>query len=138
MSLVDSVLARRAGQAAKLGSDGARAEEMAARYLQQRGMRIVARNFRCRGGEIDLIGEHKGTIVFVEVRLRQTEAFGGAAASISPAKQARVTLAARHWLHTAGKHWTGRPTRFDAVLFDRLDLAAARWIQAAFNVDGRG
>ena len=75
---------------------GAAAEALAAEYLSARGLAIVARNYRCRGGEIDLIARDGDTLVFVEVRLRSSTAFGGAAAGITAAKRRRIALAARH------------------------------------------
>lgn len=108
---------------------------MAARHLRTAGLTILARNFRGRGGEIDLIAEHRGTIVFVEVRLRQHGDFGGAAASISPAKRGRIVRTAREWLQTEGNRFAGRPSRFDAVLLDRLDERSVTWLQGAFGAD---
>ena len=107
-------------------ADGARAEEQAARFLAGRGLKILARNYRCRGGEIDLVCRDGATLVFVEVRLRTNRDFGGAAASITPAKQRRIALAANHYL--AGKPLPA--CRFDAVLLDgtRID-----WIRNAFD-----
>ena len=107
-------------------TDGARAEEQAARFLAGRGLKILARNYRCRGGEIDRVCRDGATLVFVEVRLRTNRDFGGAAASITPAKQRRIVLAASHYL--AGKPLPA--CRFDAVLLDgtRID-----WIRNAFD-----
>ena len=107
-------------------TEGARAEEQAARFLAGRGLKILARNYRCRGGEIDLVCRDGATLVFVEVRLRTNRDFGGAAASITPAKQRRIALAANHYL--AGKPLPA--CRFDAVLLDgtRID-----WIRNAFD-----
>ena len=107
-------------------ADGARAEEQAARFLAGRGLIILARNYRCRGGELDLVCRDGATLVFVEVRLRTNRDFGGAAASITPAKQRRIALAANHYL--AGKPLPA--CRFDAVLLDgtRID-----WIRNAFD-----
>ncbi len=107
-------------------TDGARAEEQAARFLAGRGLIILARNYRCRGGEIDLICRDGATLVFVEVRLRTNRSFGGAAASITPAKQRRIVLAANHYL-------AGKPLpvcRFDAVLLDGTHID---WIRNAFE-----
>ena len=95
-------------------ASGQRAENQAARFLEQRGLTVLARNYRCRGGEIDLVCRDGDTTVFVEVRLRTRQDFGGAAASITAAKQARLILAARHWLARHGE----TPCRFDAVLAD--------------------
>ena len=62
------------------------------------GLRLVERNFRCKGGEIDLIMQDGSTLVFVEVRKRADQRHGGAAASVTPAKQARLILAAQLYL----------------------------------------
>jgi putative endonuclease len=117
------------------GRAGARAEALAAELLTRHGLRLLARNVRCRGGEVDLIGLEGETVVFVEVRLRRHRDFGGAAASIGRAKQRRVILAARHWLAGAGRAWVGRPCRFDAVLYPALDPGAGEWLRGAFAAD---
>jgi putative endonuclease len=107
---------------------GREAEERAARYLESCGMRVVERNFRIRGGEIDLICRDGRTLVFVEVRLRSCGDFGGAAASITAGKRRRIVLAARHYL--AGK--ADCDCRFDCVLIDGERL---EWIANAFAAD---
>lgn len=117
--------------AGKDTTDGARAEALAAAYLEKHGLSILARNFRVRGGEIDLVGQEGGTTVFVEVRLRRNPQFGGAAASITAAKQQRLILAARHWL---ARHGEG-PCRFDCILLDRLEATGIEWLQNAFQAD---
>jgi putative endonuclease len=105
-------------------------EQRAADFLERRGLSIVERNFRVKGGEIDLIGRDGATVVFVEVRCRAAGSarFGGAAASIGAAKQRRLILAARHWLARHGEV----PCRFDAVLIDGDQL---EWLRAAFSAD---
>lgn len=103
-------------------------EERAARHLAAQGLRIVARNFRVKGGEIDLVCRDGATTVFVEVRRRASADFGGAGASITPRKQQRLILAARHWLARHGD--TG--CRFDCVLIDGEKLA---WLRDAFRPD---
>ncbi len=110
---------------------GAGAEALAAAFLARQGLRILERNWRVRGGEIDLICEDRGSIVFVEVRLRRRSDYGGAGASITTAKQRRLILAARHYL--AGKR--EQPCRFDAVLLDGLDEANIEWIKNAFEAN---
>lgn len=112
-------------------SPGAQAEALAAIFLERHGLSILERNHRCRGGEVDLICRDGSSVVFVEVRLRNTNAHGGAAGSITPAKRRRLILAARHWL--AGR--PEMPSRFDAVLLDRLDANAIEWVKNAFSVD---
>src|SRR5574338_177041 len=118
------------------GTAGAQAEDLAARLLARDGLRLLARNVRCRGGEVDLIALEGKTVVCVEVRLRQRQDYGGAAASIGRAKRRRVILAARHWLAGAGRAWGGHPCRFDAVLFANLEPdGAPQWLRGAFTAD---
>ena len=114
-------------------SSGNLAEEIAARFLARNGLKIIVRNYRCRGGEIDLVCRDGSTIVFVEVRLRQDSRFGCAAASITAAKQQRIILAAQMWLGGAGRRHANQPCRFDAILLDRLDPARIDWIRGAFD-----
>ena len=108
-------------------ANGKLAEELAARFLEKRGLAVLARNVRCRGGELDLVCRDEQTLVFVEVRLRRSEAFGGAAASITATKQRRVILAARHYLATHGKSECA--CRFDCVLLDGENID---WLRDAF------
>jgi putative endonuclease len=105
-------------------ASGARAEALAAEFLVARGLSIVTRNFRTRRGEIDIIARDGATLVFVEVRLRRSADFGGAAASITAAKRSRLTAAAQAYLARLGRE---PPCRFDAVLLDRLDDPAIAW-----------
>lgn len=112
-------------------AQGAAAERLAADYLLGRGLRLVERNFRVRGGEIDLVCRDGGTTVFVEVRLRSRKDFGGAAASVTATKQARLVLAARHWLQRHGE----TPCRFDCVLLDGLAPDNIEWLRDAFSAD---
>lgn len=114
---------------------GQLAEARAADWLRAQGLRILARNARCRGGEIDLIGLEGDTLVFVEVRLRRNPRFGSAADSITASKRARIVLAARHWLISAGRAHANRPCRFDVLLFEELDAPAPQWLRAAFSAD---
>ena len=112
---------------------GLAAEDRALQHLQAQGLRMVARNFKTPGrggGEIDLImRERDGTLVFVEVRQRRNDRAGGAAASITPTKQRRIVLAARHFLLRWGSE---PPCRFDAVLIDG-DAGRIDWQRAAFD-----
>ena len=110
---------------------GREAEERAARHLERHGLRVVERNFRVRGGEIDLICRDGKRLVFVEVRQRSHSDFGGAGASITTSKQRRIVLAAQHYL-------AGKPDcdcRFDCVLLDQLDEKRLEWIRDAFSAD---
>jgi putative endonuclease len=107
---------------------GAAGEQRAADYLCAQGLHVIERNFRVRGGEIDLICRDGDMTVFVEVRLRSHAGYGGAAASITIAKQRRLILAARHWLVRHGE----LPCRFDCVL---IDNGALEWVRDAFTAD---
>lgn len=115
------------------GGSGQRAEDLALQYLVRHGLRVLARNFRCRGGEIDLVCADGGTLVFVEVRLRRNAGYGGAAASVTRGKQRRVILAAQHYL--AANAASGRNCRFDCVLLDGLAEDAIEWVRDAFAAD---
>lgn len=112
---------------------GEQAEALAADWLCRRGLRILERNFRVRGGEIDLVCAEGGTLVFVEVRLRRNRDFGGAAASITAGKRRRIVHAARHYLQRHPGH--RGDCRFDCLLLDRLAPEAITWLPAAFSSD---
>ena len=115
----------------KTGDD---AERIAENFLIRRGLALVARNYRCRYGEIDLIMRHAQTLVFVEVKLRKTKSgkvdFGGALASITPSKQVKLIATAQHYL--AGMKQLP-PCRFDAVLLNSLSVDDVEWLTNAFE-----
>ncbi len=106
---------------------GAQAEQLAAQYLQQQGLKPVAQNYRGRFGEVDLIMQDGATLVFVEVRLRRNAGFGGAAASIDARKQQRIVRTAQQYL--AGLAHVP-PCRFDAVL---MGEGGVEWLRNAFE-----
>lgn len=113
---------------------GAAAERLAADYLVRQGLAVVGRNFRVRGGEIDLVCRDGKCTVFVEVRLRSRDDFGGAAGSITAAKRARLIFAARHWLQRHGE----TPCRFDCVLLGGPaphESPRIEWLRDAFAAD---
>lgn len=110
---------------------GREAEALAARYLERRGVRVLQRNFRIRGGEIDLICQDGPILVFVEVRLRTHQGFGGASASVTAAKRRRLVLAARYFLACRPQ----TETRFDCVFLSGLDERDVEWIPGAFTAD---
>ncbi|WP_374680723.1 YraN family protein [Accumulibacter sp.] len=110
---------------------GVLAERLAASFLERNGVTILRRNYRCRGGEVDLICQERRVLVFVEVRLRRNANYGGAAASITGAKQRRIILAARHYLASqAGQR--DPECRFDCLLLDDLSDTAIEWLRDAF------
>jgi putative endonuclease len=111
-------------------SKGSDAERIAATYLQQQGLVLVEQNYRCRFGEIDLIMTEGHALVFIEVRMRASNAFGGAAASITATKQAKLLIAARHYLSGLQRE---PACRFDAVLITGTQHYTIEWIRNAFG-----
>lgn len=110
---------------------GDAAEEAAARHMAAAGCRIVARNARYRDGEVDLIARERDLLVFVEVRMRVSARFGGAAVSVDSLKQRRVARAAQHWLlREYGDRWPA--CRFDVVTVD--GSGTIEWIRDAFQM----
>lgn len=109
-------------------TDGNAAEELACAFLQKKGLKLIERNFRCTYGEIDLIMQDGKTLVFIEVRLRSSAHFGGAAMSINHSKQQKLKRTAALYLQTYGDS----PCRFDAILMSKVDINALEWIQDAF------
>ncbi|SCC17690.1 YraN family protein [Kosakonia oryziphila] len=105
-------------------------EAKARRWLESKGLRFLAANVRERGGEIDLIMRHKTTTVFIEVRYRRSSRFGGAASSITRAKQVRLLQTARLWLARHNGSFDTVDCRFDVVACTENDV---EWIQNAFN-----
>lgn len=95
--------------------EGQAGEDTALDYLRRQGLQLVTRNFRCKAGEIDLIMQDQASLVFVEVRKRATAEYGGAAASITPAKQRRLLRAAQVYLL---RFRNQPPCRFDVVAID--------------------
>lgn len=112
---------------------GRHSEQYAEHYLKQQGLRLLERNYRCRGGEIDLVMQDNRTLVFVEVRYRKHLSFGGAAASVDWRKQQRLVHAAEHYLQ---RQRTGdRPCRFDVIAITPGDdgTPQLQWIQNAIE-----
>ena len=110
---------------------GYAAEETAAQWLEARGVNILARNVRFKGGEIDLVIDDGGTLAFAEVRLRTNNRFGGAAASITTIKQQRIALAAQLYLQRQPR-LAERPCRFDCLLVD--GEGTIEWMKDAFRL----
>ncbi|MFT3849193.1 MAG: YraN family protein [Propionivibrio sp.] len=113
--------------------DGRLAEDLAARFLERKGLKIAVRNYRCRAGEIDLVCREGKALVFVEVRLRRNAAFGGAAASVTSTKQRRIILAAQHFL--TANALTESDCRFDCILMDGVSADSIEWLRDAFTLD---
>lgn len=104
-------------------------ERFAEDYLLAKGWQLIERNFNCKAGEIDLIMKDDDYLVFVEVRYRETNEFGGALASITPNKQRKLHRAAEFYLL---KHFNNSPPpcRIDAVGIEGDNRI--EWIKNAF------
>ena len=116
---------------------GKTAESLAAHYLQKKGYRILGRNLQLSGGELDLVAQHKDAIVFIEVKARKSETYGGAAYAISTSKKQRIIKLASQYL--AQKKLGHQLTRFDVILckgqdHDNLEVTH---IENAFEVPGK-
>lgn len=95
------------------GEKGQQGEELAAQHLAQLGYRIVERNFRVRWGEIDIVAEDKGVLVFVEVKTRTGLGFGNPAEAVTLRKRQQISRAALAYLSQQRKFDV--PARFDVV-----------------------
>lgn len=137
--LTDLRLARRSRKASLPGGPsrppttpkGRAGEDEAARYLEERGLLVVARNVRAGGGEIDLVASDEGRVVFVEVKWRRDSSRGTPADAVTPAKRKRILSAARAWL-AENPSGLSREVRFDVVAIDG-GAAKIDWIRGAFD-----
>jgi putative endonuclease len=110
---------------------GRNAENLAAAFLQAKGLTIIEKNFRAKVGEIDIIAKEGDEMIFVEVRARASRDFGGAAASVGGAKRRKLIKAAQLWLQVRG--WDGG-CRVDVVAVDGGKL---EHLPAAFDASAR-
>jgi putative endonuclease len=123
MELLNKLLRPRTDKQIK----GQAGEDAALNYLEREGLALVTRNFRCKGGEIDLVMQENGTLVFIEVRKRADARHGGAAASVTAAKQRRLITAAHIYLQ---RYKMPPACRFDVVA---IDGDALNWIKNAID-----
>ena len=112
---------------------GAAAEDRAQQHLEQRGLKLVARNWRCPGGELDLVMRERDTLVMVEVRKSSRGDFGDGFESVHGRKRGRRIHAARLFL-AAHPEYSRSPVRFDVVGVDGTDTV--EWLTAAFDAEG--
>ncbi len=116
---------------------GREAEDAVCAYLGGRGMRVVERNFRARGGEIDVIARDGDVLAFVEVRFREQDGHGLPEESVGPAKRRKIVTAARAYLATVSPD-SWREARFDVAAVDGSGAAQAiRYYPAAFDAKGK-
>ena len=111
---------------------GAEAEDRALAYLKAQGLKLVARNVRAPGGELDLVMLDGSVLALIEVRARSRSAFASAAESVDARKQRRIILAARHYLARHPEH-AARAVRFDVVALEAD--APPEWLRAAFDAN---
>lgn len=111
--------------------NGAAEEQLALDFLLKRGMTLVARNFRARGSELDLVLRDRDALVIAEVRKRSHRGYGSGAESVDTRKQQRIILAARQFLMQHPAHAT-LPVRFDVLALDERNHID--WIPAAFDL----
>ena len=114
-------------------ASGDRFEALASKHLTRAGLEPLGRNALTRFGEIDLIMRDDATIVFVEVRYRKSDAFGGGAGSVDARKQAKLAIAAAQFLQRSpalAKH----PCRFDVVAISGEEPYRIDWIRDAFQL----
>lgn len=104
-------------------------ERQAQKYLRQQGLILMTRNYQCKVGEIDLIMKEDDTLVFVEVRYRRSNQYGGALASVNHSKQRKLRLTAQYYLSQSKRNLHQQLCRFDVVAFEGQDI---HWIRSAF------
>ena len=114
---------------------GRRAEDLALQFLKDRGLRLIARNYRCRVGEVDLVMTQAGIVVFVEVRSRASSAFVSPKETVDWRKRQRLARVAA-WFLRSRRDLAGLPVRFDVVSVTTPNYnARLEWIRNAFQVD---
>jgi putative endonuclease len=116
----------------KATDSGRRAEQAALEMLETRGLVLIARNYGCKLGEIDLIMRDGDTVVFVEVRYRKSIYFGSPAESIGFKKRQKIVATAKYWLQTRGRS-NRQPCRFDVVTVTKDTNNKPHWISNAFT-----
>ena len=116
------------------GALGNRAESAAFRYLVEQGLRPVARNFRSRGGEIDLVMLDDECLVFVEVRFRTSSRFAQPGHTVDRHKQKKIIRTAALF-YARNRHYANHVMRFDVVAIEGSEPPSIRWIKDAFRPD---
>ncbi len=106
---------------------GAQYENLALQFLLDKNLALIARNYRCRCGELDLLMEEKGVLIVVEVRYRKNSRYGSALESVTKTKQTRIIAATKHYIVT---HKIDQPIRFDVVAI--TGDTHPDWIKNAF------
>lgn len=113
------------------GQIGSEAEKIAEKYLQQQGLKLVTRNFRCFRGEIDLIMREEQVLVFIEVRSRNNAKFGSAVESVNTSKKIKILKTAQFYLQQK-RLWDKISCRFDLIAFGN-NFSEVTWLKDIFN-----
>ncbi|RMH40304.1 MAG: YraN family protein [Gammaproteobacteria bacterium] len=118
-------------------TSGQIAEHIAEQFLKKQGLRLIARNYRCRFGEIDrvMFEPESNSLVFVEVRFRAAGAWVDGVTSVDQRKQQRLITTARHFL-SQHKHYQSHPIRFDIISLAHLSVEQVEWLPNAFDASG--
>jgi putative endonuclease len=106
-------------------------EQLALAYLQQQQLSLICRNFQCKAGEIDLVMRQNSQLVFIEVKYRASNAFGGALAAVTPAKQQKLLRAVRWYLQQHGGQ--DQACRIDVLAIEGREPFHYNWVQNAFS-----
>lgn len=114
------------------GTLGDKAERYARAWLTRRGLRPVAQNFRCRGGEIDLVMLDQDCLTFVEVRYRRSSGFSSPAATVDARKQRKLLRTAAMFL-TRHSGYANHTMRFDVIAISGDPAIDVQWIRDAFR-----
>jgi len=105
-------------------------EKLACDYLKKNGLKLIDQNFHSRFGEIDLIMQHQDTVVFIEVRYRKNQDYGGAKASVTPVKQKKLRKTALYYMQKKGREFNAR---FDVIaMTGENNNLTIEWIKNAF------
>ena len=114
---------------------GRTAERIARRFLETQGLQLLATNYNCRFGELDLVMQNRRSLVVIEIRYRRNRSFMTPAESIGAAKRKKIAQATMHYIQN-NRRYRRRPVRFDVVsLSGPLDDSRIDWIPGAFTVD---
>lgn len=111
---------------------GEKAERLAQKYLEQKGLTLITNNYHCHRGEIDLIMDDGNFLVFIEVRYRKNDTYGSAAESITRVKQSRLLATANHYLQNE-KLYRDNSCRFDVITVSGQYNPQIEWIKNAFQ-----
>ena len=113
-------------------------EDLVCNYLKSQGLKIIARNFRCRQGEIDIIARDKEYLCFIEVKFRNSSDYGQPQEAVNYYKQRKISKVSRFYLYSKNLSFD-TPIRYDVIAVSVNEgIKAVKWIKNAFDYAGRG